>query len=51
MGSRSRDKLTGTSQADPGFVRVVEGFAKDRRISYSNGKGFGSGALALAQAL
>lgn len=45
MASKSRDKLTQATQADPSFVLVVDAFANDRHVSHDNGKGFGSGAL------
>lgn len=45
MVSRSRDKPTGASKADPRFLRVVESFAANQHVRQEDGKGFGSGAL------
>lgn len=45
MTSRSRDKPTEASQADPKFLRVVESFAAGRHVRQEDGRGFGSGAL------
>ena len=45
MASKQREKPAKASPADPRFVRVVEAFAEDPRVSHDEGKGFGSGAL------
>ena len=42
--TRWRDAaITAVTRIDPRFKAVVEAFAKDRRVSHGEGKGFGSG--------
>lgn len=45
MTAKKKTKEQGAAKIDPRFAPVVEAFAKDRRVSRENGKGFGSGAL------
>jgi hypothetical protein len=40
-----KKKHSKAAEADPDFIRIVDAFAKDQRVSRGKGRGFGSGAL------